>query len=60
MTCADSEAYLIENNTVLCYGLDGTLRWEQEYATRPLYLLNAAEPLLFTAGRVEVLTAPAA
>ena len=60
VTCADSEAYLIENNTVLCYGLDGTLRWEQEYATRPLYLLNAAEPLLFTAGRVEVLTAPAA
>lgn len=58
VTCADSEVYLIENNTVLCYGLDGALHWEQAYDTRPLYLLSAAEPLLFTAGQVDLLTAP--
>ena len=58
VTCTDTAAYLIENNTVACYTLDGSLRWVHAYESRPQLVLDAAQTLLFTAGRAEVLSAP--
>ena len=58
VTCTGTAVYLIDNNTVICYGADGVRRWEKEYDARPQQILSAAQPLLFTAGRVEVLEAP--
>ena len=58
VTCTGTAVYLIDNNTVICYGADGVRRWEKEYDSRPQQILSAAQPLLFTAGRVEVLEAP--
>lgn len=58
VTCTGTAVYLIDNNTVLCCGADGTLRWTQEYDLRPQQILSAAQPLLFTGDEVAVLTAP--
>ncbi len=58
LTCTDTAVYLLENNTVTCCGLDGAQRWVQEYDTRPQRVLDAAQTLLFTPGRAEVLSPP--
>lgn len=56
VTCADTAVYLWGADTVACYELNGAERWTKLLETRPLAILNAAQPLLFTAGRVEVLS----
>lgn len=58
VTCADTAVYLWGVDTVSCYELSGSERWSQVLNTRPQAVLNANQPLLFTAGRVEVLYAP--
>lgn len=59
VACADTAVYLWGVNSVYCHELDGALRWEKELDTRPQAILIANQPLLFTAGRVEVLGASA-
>lgn len=55
VTCADTAVYLWGADTVACYELNGAERWSRVLDTRPLAVLDAAQPLLFTAGQVEVL-----
>lgn len=55
VTCADTAVYLWGADTVACHDLSGTQRWETVLDTRPLAVLDAAQPLLVTAGRAEVL-----
>ena len=43
VTCTDTAAYLIENNTVACYTQDGSLRWVHAYESRPQLVLDAAQ-----------------
>ena len=59
IACADTAVYLWGADTVYCHELSGALRWSKALDTRPLAVLNASQPLLFTAGRVEVLSPPA-
>lgn len=55
--CADTAVYLWGVNSVSCHELDGSERWTRELDSRPQAILVANQPLLFTAGRVEVLNA---
>lgn len=55
--CTDTAVYLWDVAGVSAYTLDGVGKWVRDLDTRPLAVINAAQPLLFTAGQVEVLTA---
>ena len=57
VACADTAVYLWGVNSVSCHELDGSERWTRELDSRPQAILVANQPLLFTAGRVEVLNA---
>lgn len=57
VACADTAVYLWGVNSVSCHELDGSERWTRELDNRPQAILVANQPLLFTAGRVEVLNA---
>ena len=57
VACADTAIYLWGVNSVSCHELDGSERWTRELDSRPQAILVANQPLLFTAGRVEVLNA---
>lgn len=57
----DTDIYLLCPNAVECYSYDGSRSWvRSDLASRPLAVLNAAETLVFTGSRVEILEAPAA
>ena len=55
--CTDTAVYLWDVGSVSAYAPDGGCKWARDLDSRPLAVLNAAQPLLFTAGRVEVLSA---
>ena len=57
VACADTAVYLWGVNSVSCHELDGSERWTRELDSRPQAILVANQPLLFTAGRVELLSA---
>lgn len=57
VACADTAVYLWGVNSVSCHELDGSERRTRELDSRPQAILVANQPLLFTAGRVEVLNA---
>lgn len=57
VACADTAVYLWSVDSVACHELSGVQRWSRELDTRPQAILIANQPLLFTAGRVEVLSA---
>ena len=57
VACGDTAVYLWGADTVVCCELSGEQRWTRVLDTRPLAVLDARQPLLFTAGRVEVLSA---
>lgn len=57
VACADTAVYLWSVDSVSCHELSGAQRWTRELDTRPQAILIANQPLLFTAGRVEVLSA---
>ena len=59
VACADTAVYLWGVDSVSCHELSGAQRWTRELDTRPQAILIANQPLLFTAGRVEVLSASA-
>ena len=59
VACADTAVYLWSVDSVSCHELSGAQRWTRELDTRPQAILIANQPLLFTAGRVEVLSASA-
>lgn len=56
VTCGDTAVYLWGADTVACYELSGAERWTRILDTRPLAVLDAGQPLLFTAGEVAVLS----
>lgn len=61
VAATDTDIYLLCPDAVECYGYDGVQNWVQRgLASRPLAVLNAAQPLVFTGSRVEVLAEPAA
>ncbi len=54
--CTDTAVYLWDVGSVSAYAPDGACKWTRDLDSRPLAVINAAQPLLFTAGRVEVLS----
>lgn len=60
VSATDTDIYLLCPDAVECYGYDGVQKWVQnELASRPLAVLNAAQTLVFTGSRVKELNAPA-
>ena len=56
VSATDTDIYLLCPDAVECYGYDGVQKWvRQGLASRPLAVINAAKPLVFTGGKVEVL-----
>ncbi len=50
MSATDTDIYLLCPDAVECYGYDGVQNWVySDLASRPLAVVNAAKPLLFTA-----------
>lgn len=58
VTCSDTVVYLWGVDTVSCHELSGAERWTKVLDTRPQAVVDANQPLLFTAGRAEVLYPP--
>lgn len=59
VSATDTDIYLLCPNAVECYGYDGVQKWVQGgLSARPLAVLNAAQTLVFTGSRVEVLEKP--
>lgn len=60
VSATDTDIYLLCADAVECYGYDGVQNWVQsDLASRPLAVLNAAQPLVFTGSQVSVLEEPA-
>ena len=60
VSATDTDIYLLCPDAVECYGYDGVQKWLQnDLASRPLAVLNAAQTLVFTGSRVKELNAPA-
>mgnify|MGYP004451287603 FL=1 len=60
VSATDTDIYLLCPDAVECYGYDGVQKWVQnDLASRPLAVLNAAQTLVFTGSRVKELNAPA-
>ena len=56
VSATDTDIYLLCPDAVECYGYDGVQNWVySDLASRPLAVVNAAKPLLFTGSRAEVL-----
>ena len=61
VTATDTDIYLLCPDAVECYGYDGVQNWVQSgLSSRPLAVLDAAEPLVFTGSQADVLQKPAA
>lgn len=59
VTATDTDIYLLCPNAVECYGYDGVQKWVQsDLPSRPLAVLDAAQPLVFTGSRAAVLEEP--
>ncbi len=60
VTATDTDIYLLCPDAVECYGYDGVQNWVQSgLSSRPLAVLAAAQPLVFTGSQVDVLEEPA-
>lgn len=60
VSATDTDIYLLCPNAVECYGYDGVQNWvRSDLSARPLAVLDAAQTLVFTGSRAEVLSAPA-
>ena len=55
-----THAFVLTNDGVLCYGLDGSFEGLAVTNTKPLAVVAAKKPLLLTQGRVSVIEPPAA
>lgn len=56
VTATDTDIYLLCPDAVECYGYDGVQKWVQrDLPSRPLAVISAAQPLVFTGSQVDVL-----
>ena len=56
VSATETDIYLLCPNAVECYGYDGVQKWTRnDLASRPLAVIDAAQPLVFTGSRVDVL-----
>ncbi|WP_455500194.1 DUF5711 family protein [Gemmiger sp.] len=56
VAATDTDIYLLCPDAVECYGYDGVQKWVRRgLDARPLAVINAAKPLVFTGSKVEVL-----
>ena len=56
VSATETDIYLLCPNVVECYGYDGVQKWTRsDLASRPLAVIDAAQPLVFTGSRVDVL-----
>lgn len=58
VVCTDTTVYLLTDVGVESYTFDGVHNWSQYLGMRPQAVLDAARTLVFTPGKVDVLTAP--
>ena len=60
VTVTHNSVYLLRDGTVERMNLKGESQWVQSFDTKPQFLLNAEQLLLFVDSSAQVLTAPAA
>ncbi len=60
VTLTGTAAYTCTDTSVECYDLTGEYLWKRDYASRPQAVLESKQLLVFTGGRIEVCTPPAA
>ena len=59
VSATETDIYLLCPNAVECYGYDGMQKWVQSSLdARPLAVVNARQPLVFTGSKAAVLEAP--
>ena len=56
--CTGTGAYVLGDAAVRRYQFDGICNWEQSFDNRPLRVVDAAKPLLFSGATAELLLAP--